>query len=45
MLKQNEIFKDDIRAIQIIAYYDMVEVVNPLGTRTGTHKLGKHCHL
>lgn len=45
MFKQNELFKDDIRAIQIIAYYDMLEVVNPLGTRTDKHKLGKHCHL
>ena len=26
-------------------YYDEVEVANPLGSRRGTHKLGKHSDL
>ena len=32
------IFSVDKTALQIIAYYDLIEVVNPLGSRT--HKLG-----
>ena len=45
MFKENEIFKAYPTAIQIIAYYDLVEVVNPLGTRTGKHKLGKYTYM
>jgi len=44
VFKENDVIKDDHTAIQIIAYYDLVEVVNPLGTRTNKHKLGKHLY-
>lgn len=27
--------------LQIIAYFDEIEVCNPLGSRSGVHKLGK----
>ena len=30
----------DLRSIQIVAYYDELEVCNPLGTHTKKHKLG-----
>ena len=40
MFKEHPIFARNPKALQIIAYYDLVEIVNPLGTRTGTHKLG-----
>jgi hypothetical protein len=29
-----------MNGIQIIAYYDEIEVVNPLGSKTSKHKLG-----
>ena len=45
MFKENELFKANVTAIQIIKYYDMIVVVNPLGSRTGKHKLGKYYHL
>lgn len=30
--------------LQIVMYYDDIEVNNPLGSRRGKHKLGKHIH-
>ena len=45
MFKEIELFKVNVIAIQIIKYYDMIVVVNPLGSRTGKHKLGKYYHL
>ena len=38
---EHPIFSENSQAIQIIGYYDEVELVNPLGTRTVTHKVGK----
>jgi len=35
------LFSRDPRAIQILLYYDDVEVVNPLGSKTSKHKFGK----
>ena len=35
------IFSADSNAIQIVLYYDDVEVANPLGSHRGVHKLGK----
>ena len=34
------LFSRDPCALQIIAYFDEVEICNPLGTHTKTHKLG-----
>jgi len=35
------LFSRNHKAIQIILYYDEVEVVNPLGSKTSKHKVGK----
>ena len=34
------LFSSDPKAIQIFLYYDDVEVVNPLGSKTSKHKFG-----
>ena len=39
--KNHPLFSRDPRAIQILLYYDDVEVVNPLGSKTSKHKFGK----
>lgn len=39
--KAHPIFSTDSHVIQIIIYYDDVEVANPLGSHRGVHKLGK----
>ena len=41
MFKSHPLFKKDPLALQIIAYYDDVEVCNPLGSHCGINKLGK----
>ena len=38
--KSHELFRQDDRALQVIAYYDDVEVVNPLGSKRKKHKVG-----
>ncbi|XP_046863754.1 uncharacterized protein LOC124457571 [Xenia sp. Carnegie-2017] len=38
--KSHPLFSIDPTALQIILYYDEVEIVNPLGSKTGKHKLG-----
>ena len=35
------LFSKDMRSLQIIPYYDEVEVCNPLGIKEKTHKLGR----
>ena len=40
IFKTHAIFKADKRTIQIIAYFDEVEVCNPLGSNAKKHKLG-----
>lgn len=39
--KGHPLFTAHPSALQIILYYDDVEVVNPLGSRTKKHKLGR----
>jgi len=39
LFKNHPLFSVDKTALQIVAYYDLIEVVNPLGSRT--HTLGK----
>ena len=44
IFKSHPLFSADSKALQIILYYDEFEVVNPIGSRTKTHKLGTHCY-
>ena len=39
-LQNHPLFSVDETALQINLYYDEVEIVNPLGSKTGKHKLG-----
>jgi len=39
-VRQNKIFQAHKDALQLILYYDDIEVANPLGSKAGTHKLG-----
>lgn len=41
VFKHHPLFSRDPQAIQILLYYDDVEVVNPLGSKTSKHKFGK----
>lgn len=38
--KSHPLFSRDHRSLQIMAYYDDIEVCNPLGSRAKKHKLG-----
>ena len=40
IFKNHDLFSSIPRALQVMLYYDDVEVVNPIGSRTKTHKLG-----
>ena len=40
MFRKHPLFSTDERAIQITAYYDEIELCNPLGSNTKVHKLG-----
>ncbi len=40
LFKQHPLFSRDTSALQIIAYYDEVELCNPLGSHVKKHKLG-----
>jgi len=40
LFTSHPIFSTDPYALQIIAYFDELEVCNPLGTHTKIHKLG-----
>ena len=43
--QSHPLFSEDKHALQLIMYYDDVEVCNPLGSRAKTHKLGTvHTH-
>lgn len=35
------IFSEDNKALQIQLYYDEIDVCNPIGSKSGVHKLGK----
>lgn len=41
LFKTHPLFKDAPKSLQIIAYFDEVEVCNPLAGHAGVHKLGK----
>ncbi|KAK3721414.1 hypothetical protein QZH41_008022 [Actinostola sp. cb2023] len=38
--KNHPLFSVDPTALQIMLYYDEIEIVNPLGSKTSKHKLG-----
>lgn len=40
VFRQHRLFSRDLCALQIQLYYDDVEVVNPLGSKTTKHKVG-----
>lgn len=40
--KQHELFGNDPHALQLLLYFDEVEVCNPLGSRANKHKLGMY---
>lgn len=40
IFQSHPLFSTDPKSLQIIAYYDELEVVNPLGSHTKKHKLG-----
>ena len=42
IFQNHPIFSENSDAFQIVCYYDDVEIVNPLGSKIKTHKLGKH---
>ena len=42
--KSHPLFSKDPHTIQIILFYDDLEVTNPLGSHTKVHKLGKQKH-
>jgi hypothetical protein len=39
--RNHPLFSVDPTALQIMLYYDEIEIVNPLGSKTSKHKLGK----
>ena len=39
--KDHPVFKRHPNALQFILYYDDIEVANPLGSRSGVHKIGR----
>lgn len=41
-IKDSEVFENDPSALQLLLYYDEIEVANPLGAKAGMHKLGTH---
>ena len=40
LFKSHPIFSSDPHALQVVAYYDELEVVNPIGSFIKKHKLG-----
>ena len=45
LFKTHALFKKDPLALQIITYYDDVEICNPLGSHRGIRKLGKYIYM
>lgn len=39
--KEHELFSVDKTALQVMLYYDEVEVCNPIGSNRKKHKLGR----
>lgn len=45
MFRNHPLFSRDPTALQLFLYYDEVELANPLGSKTGKHKLGRKCDI
>ncbi len=43
--KTHPLFSKDKTALQILMYYDDLEVVNPIGSKATKHKLGEYCSI
>lgn len=43
-VKNHALFQNHPQALQLIVYYDDIEVGNPLGSKSGIHKLGTVLH-
>ena len=41
LFRTHPLFSSDPTALQIMLYYDELEIANPLGCKAGKHKLGK----
>lgn len=42
--KNHPLFQAHPSSLQLIVYFDELEVCNPLGSHSGVHKLGKSIH-
>ena len=42
--KEHPLFGQDPKALQLLLYYDDLEVCNPLGSRATKHKLGTNIY-
>lgn len=45
LAKSHPLFSKDKTALQILLYYDEIEVCNPIGASKTKHKIGKANHL
>lgn len=45
LFKAHPLFSRDPNALQLLLYYDELEIITPLGSKTGKHKLGIKCNL
>ena len=45
LFQSHPVFQDHLEALQLIAYFDEVEVCDPLASHSGVHKLGTSIHL
>jgi hypothetical protein len=41
LFKTHPLFSKDPNALQLLLYYDELEIANALGSKAGKHKLGK----
>ena len=42
LYRSHDLYTVEPQALQLIMYYDELEVCNPLGAQSGIHKLGKY---
>lgn len=45
VFKTHKLFSLHYKALQLFFYFDDVEMCNPLGSKTKTHKLSKHFQI
>ena len=39
--KEHPLFSREVQSLQLMLYYDELEVCNPLGSKTKSHKIGR----